>query len=396
MNREQALQALGLYVGATPQHIEDKYARKRAEVEASLSGAELSSAVAQLELARSAAHGEETHAQPPKRKVFAGSVVLGVIVAALVIYTVVTLTVGANLDGDLAETQARKAKTDAAQWVQALRDNKPPVETPEMKQQEGVVAAAWQEAETLLAGEKWNEAEKKYREAVNGASQVFTLQRAHPEKQLDAVIATWRDELRTRFPFNPDSKDDAPLEVVERLFNPVSGTYWKAAAEFERLGAIEVGAVRAAPPPGKFTATRASVNWLTDALFEGKARRHVSFSARVSNPRPWRIELALGEQSIVGDAKDFTSVVWRDEVARITFAHRDDDPEKTPEGGPWSLLRILWRFELEQDDHGVMMWRFEGDPDARRRPRDPMTIAIEAHAANHPFDPAAFRGFSIG
>jgi hypothetical protein len=323
-------------------------------------------------------------------------VVLGVIVAALVIYTIVTLTVGANLDGDIAESQARKAQADATKWMQALRDNKPPVETPEMKKQEVAVAAAWQEAEALLSNEKWGDAEKKYREAVNGASQVFTLQRAQPEKQLDAVIATWRDELRTRFPFNPDSKDDAPLEVVESLFNPINGKYWKAAAEFERLGAIDVGGVRAAPPPEKFTATRAPVKWLTTALFEGKARRHVSFAARVSNPRPWRIELSLGDQSIVGDAKDFTDVVWRDEVARITFAHRDDDPEKTPEGGPWSLLRVLWRFELVGRDNDVLKWRFVTDPDARRRPRDPMTMEIKPHTASHPFDPAAFRDFSLG
>ncbi len=396
MNREQALQTLGLYIGATPQHIDDKYARKRAELEASLSGAELASGVAQLDRVRAAALGEETPDHPPNRKVFAGSVVLSVLVAALVIYTIVTLTVGVNLDGDLAETQARKAQADAALWVQALRDNKPPVETPEMKEQQAGVAAAWQEAETLLGDEKWNDAEKKYREAVNAASQVFVLQREQPEKLLDAVIVTWRDELRTRFPFNPDSKDDAPLEVVESLFNPVTGKYWKAASEFERLGAIDVGGVRAAPPPEKFTATREAVKWLTEALFEGKARRHVSFSARVSNPGRWRMELTLGEQSVVGDARDFADVVWTDEVARITFANRDGDPEKEPAGGPWSLLRVLWRFEIVGRENGVLKWQFEPDPDARRRPRDPMTMEVKPHTPNHPFDPAAFRGFSLG
>jgi hypothetical protein len=331
-------------------------------------------------------------ARPAPGRRVAGRVVLALILAALAIYAVVTLGVGANLDDDLARKQAQPAREDAGQWMAAWRENKPRVETTAMKEEAAAAIAQWKQAEDAWHAKQWDDARSSYRDAAEGLSRTFELQVAGALDELNGALTVWHHELRDRFPFNPDSLENAPLAAVERLFNPLNGRYWLAASELDRLASIEVGDVRIAPPPKSLTTSRPMMTWLAMALFEGRASRHVSFSMRILDGGPWRADFSLGETTVPADGREFLPLVWQRQPARMQFS---GDGDRGGEATDWSLLRLLWQFERSPRDGDLLAWRYTGSTDTHAGAHEPMVIEIRPASPTHPFEPDAFRALQI-
>lgn len=413
MNREQAHIHLGLYVGATREHIEEKVGRKRAELQRDLQGAQLDAALKILEQARMAALDERPSASTPTvaaqapRRLFKGWWILLVIALALGVYTIVTFAAGDMLDSRIADrtTDDRIAACRQARdaWEKyRLERALPPNDNADKVFADAELTRSngnMEEALTL-----YEAAEGLYIGSLRGEGDAL-LRRFDNE-----VRKPWREKVATSFPFDPAAEADAPVEEVERILNPKSGVLWTIAADVRRLAEIEIGGRIIAPVPAEFTRTVDSAAGLRDALFDDGAGMQVKFSMRlVSNTRYRDLVLELGTQVVRSGGETFTPVTWRPslrEQAQIMLVTespaRDPSIQVKESDSPWGMLRILWRLELVQSQDGLLVWHFDNESVSRRRPPirkpkdapEPLVVQILADKDANPFEQAIFARFA--
>ncbi len=412
MDREQAHIHLGLYVGATREHIEEKVRRKRADLQRDLHGAQLDAALKLLEQARLAALDEPAQVSSPTvpatapRRLFKGWWILLVILLALGVYTIVTFAAGDLLDSRIAERATDEKITTSKQAREAWEKYRHERALPANDRADKIFA----DAEQTISNGNIDDARTLY-EAAEGLY-IGSL-RAEGDALLrrfdDEVRKPWRQKVAPCFPFDSEAEPDAPVEEVERMLNPKSGVLWTITAQVRRLAEIEVGGRIVVPVPSEFVRMKDGAAGLRDALFDDGESMNVKFSLRlVSNTRYRDLVLELGAQVVRSGGETFTPVTWRPslrEQAQISLVTdvpaRDPTIQLKESDSPWGLLRILWRLELVQSQNGLLVWHFDNESVVKRRPPvrkpkdgpEPLVVQILADKDANPFEPAAFTRF---
>lgn len=281
-------------------------------------------------------------AQSTKRPVrlYKGWWLLLLILAALGVYTAITFGAGAVLDHDLERAEAEPAISEAREWKSAWN---------------GFGYAPATEADAELTAAEDAAARKDWQAAANLArtARQLYMDAFEAEKQIlvQEVLGPWRDELLPRFPFNPQSEEDASLELVGRLCNPEDGRFQRGAERMEQLGSIQIRGLHVAPPPADFKGIRALATRLRDALFDG-SQPYMEFAAQLEGD----ITLTIGD--IEGKGGQFTTYRWEGEGARLV-AHGS---ELDATGSPWGPWRVVWHMQQNEDLRSLIVISTQDQP----------------------------------
>lgn len=407
MNRDQAFVILGLYLGATRDHIQDKYRRKRDELLAQPESSARAAALKQLDEAVRVAQQDHsgvpdsatlapgtTAPSQPQRKLFKGWILLLLVLAALGVYTIVTFAVGGELD-------SRLAGRDTDQRINASREIRDAWEKYRLEAGQPPAIEADQAFARARAA-KADEARAEYERAEALYAQAFADESRRLLARLDAeFVQPWRTQVQPHFPFNAEAETDAPAELVRRLLAPGTGAFWELDASLRRLAGMEVGGRVLAPLPVEYMRTFDAMFLLRNMLFhDGKLQ--TQFAVRLtSNNRFRALVLEVGDQLVRSGGETYTPVNWQVGKARIRVTLGQESAREPAlrideSDSEWGLLRVLWRFELVQSHEGLLVWEFDQDATARptpgrkpRKPPDPLVVHILADKQGHPFDPAA-------
>lgn len=282
-------------------------------------------------------------AQGTKRpaRLFKGWWLLLLIVGALAVYTVVTFGAGSFLDKDLDRAESEPALAEAREWRAAWNDF-------------GYAPAADADAALTAAEEAtersdWPEAARLAREARQLYMDAFEAEAAI---LFNEVLGPWRDKLLPRFPFNPQSSEDAPLDLLARLCNPDDGRFFRGAERIERLSRVQIRGLRVAPPPADFAGVRALAQRLRDGLFEGGSQPYLEFAVQLTG------DIAITVGHIEGKGGEFTTFRWEGEGASLMTLGSELDASESP-WGPW---RVLWHILANEDTRGMITLAVEKQP----------------------------------
>lgn len=391
MNVEEAHKVLGLYVGASREQIELKFA----ELSQRLSTDEKAE-LKQLETARRVALGEDT-ATPAVPLWRRGPFVVLMIFVALGLVTGAFFVAAKSLDKTQAG-RAASAKADQARAVQAAWEG--------YRKGTGASSAQGQRgddhfraAEAFLSQEDYPAAVQAYDDAVTSWLAAFSEE----DKRIShawttQVLDFWEQRLKGRFPFKPESEQEAEAADVARLFNPASGAIWSVAQEWQALNEVEVQDRRVATPLKDFDKLRERAAPIRDALFgKNSPTIDVRFEMRLKSPPMLSIyRLQAGGAEAVSRGDEFVSAHWRQAEGGARLIRGVDRGEKADvlvdlSTSDWGLLRMLSRGDFLGEQDGVFAWEFEPEQFGSRRGKG---AAIQVRPlAQNPFDPELFSNF---
>lgn len=417
MTRDEAFQVLGLYVGASDEHIRVKHAARCLAVNQRLASAPaaeqpaLKAELARLDEALAMASGRAPDASSPtmpggfsvttlETNPRRGGAVKGVIVLAglllgLLGYYVITRTSMYLFDRQHTEEATPAAIADAEQasvaWLTYLSRSGRPETDEGRKAAEDLHKGAGARA----AGDKSIYAQL-YNSAWQGYFNAFRAEAARAESAWkDEVADPWRSKVQVNFPFNPDAAADAPVGEVTRILNPVSGAAWRHDRWFDALAVVELKGTKFYAPPKDRAEFRARAGKLRDALFPpDRDRINVPFLARVLPGRMWgRITFEIsgrsGNSERDGEFEDFT---WRNEnggcvLRAYLLGSRKETQIIDHKASQWGILRALKDARSEGQVDNAHSWSLTAfdqvGPGAKKEP--PM-LQILVDRANNPFD----------
>jgi type VI secretion system protein ImpL len=176
------------------------------------------------------------------------------------------------------------------------------------------------------------------KEALNGGGKTFCGQFA---------------ALTSKFPFNPNSGDDLPLDQLAAVLAPGTGSLWttykdKWAQYLVKQGAryepVSTGSIKISPEFVNFFNRAAS---LSDALYSGTATAnpaapapHTAYTLKLLNTTIEGLTLKVGSQALtgVGQQKTFT---WTG-AAEDVLATEREIPVGAPHSGPWAAFHFIY------------------------------------------------------
>lgn len=394
MNLEEAHKVLGLYVGASHEQIELKYA----ELSQRLSTDEKTE-LKQLEAARRVALGDEAPAAalPIWRR---GPVVVLMIFVALGLVTGAFFIAAKSLDktqaGRTASKKGEQAKAAQAAWESYRKGTGI---SSELGAQGGDLFAA---AEAAFNEEDYAAAKQGYEDAITTWLKAFDEEDARITKAWNTqVLEHWEEKLNGRFPFAAEAEEEAEAGDVARLFNPASGAIWAVAQEWEALNEVEVQDRKVATPLKSYEKLKDRAGPIRDALFGGNsATIDVRFEVRLRGPPMLQVyRLRTGDAEATSRGDEFVSAHWKQADGGAELLRGDNRGEKNETlvdlaDSDWGLLRMLSKGDYLGERDGMHAWEFEPDQFGARRGKG---AAIHIKAGKHkPFDLEMFKEFSPG
>lgn len=392
MNVEEAHKVLGLYVGASHEQIELKFA----ELSQRLSTDEKSE-LKRLETARRVALGEDAPAPslPVWRR---GPVVVLMIFVALGIGTAGFFIAAKALDKTQAGRFANE-KGDHARAARAMWDSyrKGTGVSSEQGKRAGELFAA---AEAAYAEEEFAEAKQGYEDAVTAWLAAFAEEDARITKAWETqVLEYWDSKLKGRFPFDAEAEEEAEADDVARLFNPSSGAIWAVAQEWEALNEVEVQDRRVATPLKNFEQVKTQGAPIRDALFgRNSPTIDVRFEMRLKGPPVLNVyRLRTGGAEALSRGDEFVSAHWKQAdggAVLLKGSERGEKREVTVDlsTSDWGLLRMVSKGDYLGERDGVHAWEFEAEQFGSRRGKG---AAIHIKAGGHEaFDVEMYKEFA--
>ncbi len=168
------------------------------------------------------------------------------------------------------------------------------------------------------------------KDALNGAGRAFCSDFA---------------QISSKFPFNPSSSLDAPLDAVSAMLAPNTGKLWqfynaKLTSLLTRQGTQFVANPAANPKPSPEFVTffnRAAA--LSDALYAGSPAPHLSFTLKQFSTNLDALALKIGADTLsgTGQTKAFT---WTGAPAEIQVTTKEV-PINNYVASPWSVFRFF-------------------------------------------------------
>lgn len=434
VTRDEAFQLLGLYLGASEDHIRAKHASRREAVELRLAAAPssehaaLRAELARLDEAAAIASGRapegsaptsssglpvtrlqtavggpaQSGTQPipaaPGRR-SRGWIVLVALLVGLAGYYVATKAGMWFFDSQHKEEAApaaiAEAETASVAWLTYLsRSGRS--ETDEGRK----AAEALHKGAGARAAGDMALAVRQYNEAWQGFFNAFRAEAALAEKAWqDDVARPWREKLKPSFPFTPGSDQDAPVAVLSRLVNPRDGTVWRDARWFDAMAVVELKGTRFFTPPAGRADFMLACEGLRDALFAAdRDRLWVPFAARILHGRLWgKITFEVGDK--VGTSErdgEFEAFSWRNESGGCVLkafgpAARKESATVDRGASPWGLLRVLRECRYEGVVDNVHSWGLtplEGALAGGKREAPTLQVMVDRKPS--PFDPAIY------
>jgi len=421
VNRDEAFQLLGLYLGASGEMIAQKHRDKRAALEARLpapdgsSRAALQTEIARLDLALEIATGKSPeHSAPtqldgvalaraPRKR---GKLVLLALLIGLVMFAVTGRVAMYLFDPAKSEPTAplstEEAERASVAWLTYIsRSGRPDTASGrEAATQLGQAAGAREAGNPELAQRKYNEAWQAF---FNAFKEEGAAAGADWQKE---VATPWHDKLQGRFPFDPKAGPAADVAAVAQLFNPVDGTAWKYQRRFDALAEVELKGTRFFALPAGYAEFLRTAQGLRDALFAGQGRQiQVPFAARIHPGRLWgKITLEIGNKECTSNRRgEWTPMVWNGDDGGCILKAGPLDDRKDPTrsvdatGNPWGLLKILGTCKPLESTGPEQNWAIE-DFDLGKGPgakADPPSIQILQDRKPSPFDFATYEAVKL-
>jgi type VI secretion system protein ImpL len=226
------------------------------------------------------------------------------------------------------------------------------------------------------------------------------------------VWPPYRDQIKSRFPFNAAAKRDASYEDMVAWFAPKTGTLWGFYEEFLKGFHRQQGhkffpstSLSGQPRPARpYAPFRAEMypcleraHEITEALFGNGEEPKLKFKVNLTTVSPIVSEIIFeldGSKRLYRNEKEF----WHDfewpgaekalEGAAISIRGAGGLNEEIRREGPWGLWRLLesGRHTAAKDDDN--MFRVEWDMSA---PPVTVKMTIKPTRANHPFPRNFFR-----
>jgi hypothetical protein len=429
MDHEEAHRLLGLYVGATPEHIHSKFESMSAEVRAQLEAetdagkrAALQSQLESLAQAREAALNEEaaTDTQPsminPATRVIeppqapapapAGSrgkyVVLFMAVTMVLIASTSLLGIWYfdsrhEAQDARLEREETVATRDAWRQYLAARNLK---QTPDGQRAEDVLKLG---DESRDSGDA-EQAIKDYRTAQDLFKAALEAENDKLGEHWNTdVLKFWRDRLKGRYPFDPAADSEASLKDVAKLFHPKRGALWKVADGYQALRGVSVDDRQYATTPKNYQRIVAQGEKIRNALFGEGPGVDVRFAYRLVGEKTFVVvTLETGGASATNHDKNFVAAHWTpDSAGAHLYAKKlgDRTTKQTGEdlrASSWGMLVVLNHGAYKGEKDGVYSWHFELLPDDRHsRFRKKLEGDIEVQLTHepNPFDPGLYSEF---
>lgn len=421
MNRDEALQLLGLYLGASGEMIAQKHRDKRAALEARLPAADdtaragLQSEISRLDLAAEIAAGKAPeHSAPTQLEGVAvpgtrrkrGKLVLLALLVGLVMFAITGRVAMYLFDPAKHEPTAplstEEAERASVAWLTYVsRSGRPDTALGrEAATQLGQAAGAREAGNPELAQRKYNDAWQAFYNAFKEEADAATA-----AWQKD-VARPWQDKLAGRFPFDPKAGPDADVATVGLLFNPVDGAAWKHQRWFDALADVELKGTRFFTRPNGYADFIKSAEVLRDALFAKDGRKlFVPFAARIHPGRMWaRITLEIGNKECTSNRLgNWTTLAWNadDGGCILKAGGLDDRKEATRSidatGSPWGLLKILRTCKAIESSGAEQNWSIE-DFDTGKgagAKTEPPSLQILQDRKPSPFDLAIYEAVKL-
>ena len=175
------------------------------------------------------------------------------------------------------------------------------------------------------------------------------LIKAGPKDDLNGGARTLCSQfslITGKFPFNPSSTQDVPVDQLNQLLAPKTGALWayydaKLAQFMSKQGSTYVanpmGAVKISPQFAGFFNRAAS---LSDALYSGGSPTpHVAYSLKQSSTNIDGLALKIGGDSITGTGQQ-KSFNWTGNPEDVTVTARGT-PIGTYAPGPWATFHFI-------------------------------------------------------
>lgn len=397
MDREEAHKLLGLYVGATAEHIRKKFDVLSAELRSQLDAetaksirAELQARLESLVLARDVALADdnttpslispatrvfEPEPQTAPAKGLRGPLVVLVLVVGIVLIASTSLLGIWYFDRQHEALQAEREhdqttrirdawdKYRASQGLDQTPDGQRAEETLERAERtmrEGYPAESFEEFKT---------AQDLYVAALKAENARLAM------RWNNEVVEAWKQELKDRFPFNPEAETDADMADVESLFHPNRGVIWQIASAYDELQVVQALDRTYVVWPDGLPESLASAGNIRDALFRGGSDHvDVPFSVRLLDEEKLVVvALETCGVTITSLDENFAAARWTPETAGARLGARKrggDRPSKQPEldlqNSEWGLLHVLTYGEYRGvRTDGIHRWEFKLEAEGR-------------------------------
>jgi hypothetical protein len=411
MDRDTAFKLLGLYVGASPEHIQLKYQSASEVLQSQIDSEparrpEFEAQLRQLGHAREVALGRGEDSGLPQHTPAwrRGPVVLLMLALALVVCVGGFFVAARWLDHKQAAREAADKRelvlTSLAAWDD-YRAKTGLAQTPDGERAE----AALQDAQQLEDQGDYARAGEGYGTALDLFQSAFAAENARLNAHWQQEVREPWQRLKACFPFDEASEVEADPALVAALFNPVSGAVWSRQREFDALAATDLAGLSAAALPQGYAQALEHAGRIRDALFGPDSEQvNVMFSIKLVEETKSLAELVLetGGASISHRAPNFTSASWTPKTAGARLRLKKLG-ERTPSTTPidfgessWGMLQLLRHCDYSGLQEGDHVWgvEFDGLADRRGKTRA-MTgsIRIRLDRAANPFDFATYQGF---
>ena len=175
------------------------------------------------------------------------------------------------------------------------------------------------------------------------------LIRTGPKEALNGGARTLCSQfalITGKFPFNPSSTQDAPLDQVNQILAPKTGTLWafydsKLAQSLSKQGSSYVANPMApAKISPEFVAFFNRAASLSDALYSGGSPTpHVAYSLKQSSTNIDGLSLKVGSDSITGTGQQ-KSFTWTGAPEDVVVTARET-PIGTYAPGPWAAFHFI-------------------------------------------------------
>lgn len=438
MTRDEAFNILGLYVGASDDHVRAKHASKREAVERRLIAAPetehaaLRAELALLDHAAAVASGRAPEgsaptsttglpvtqlqtavggpvqtgtqpipAAPGKRS--KGWIVLVALLIGLAGYYVATKAGMWFFDKEHKEEATPEVIADAelasVAWLTYLS------RSGQNETDEGRKASeALNKGAGARAAGDMNLAQREYNTAWQAFFNAFKAEATRADKAWkDEVVTPWREKMQPYFPFDPLSTKDAPPTDLAKLVNPQDGTVWRHSRWFDALAVVDIkGTKFYALPKGRAEFLLACEK-LRDALFPpDRDRIAVTFMVRILHGPLWgKVTFEMGTR-VVSSERDgeFEQYTWRNESGGCLFKSytvaRKENGEIDRSNSAWGLLRALRECKYEGVLENAHTWSLTAfEQTARNGKRETPTLQIMIDRKPSPFDMSTYTGAKL-
>lgn len=440
MDREKALQHLGLYVGATPEHVSAKFARLELSLQTAVDAENDPAQKRELQQRLTNARAAHTFlltgsnaltpaaTQPewipptdvqrpvtltgvsalpgapaaPGRRLWRGWILLLLVLSAMAAYVVINFSGMAWLDSDREDRGLQRQRADAAEardkW-QAYRAKAGIAESSDAERANESFLRAEQDQTRGFP----KEAGTGFSAALQGYMNSFRAEEARIKDALARDVTGVLKAMQGQFPFSANSAEDADPTKLAAVLHPLSGAIWRIEKEWSVLAEVKVAGLLAATEPPELKPALARCARLRDALFQDPAQPlpNCIIGARIADNALFaHMGLEIAGTAISPRAQvPFTPVQCIGGYpARLTISMgRDGMFDFDYRNQSWGLLRLLGRMEFAGESDGVFTWQFDLEQlsDGKPRKRDGRTarlatLSIQANPGKNPFAPGAF------